>query len=358
MMQISVTKTTAPKARPVPGQKLPFGAVFTDHMFTMDYDEGQGWHDPQIIPYGPISIDPAAKCLHYGQEVFEGLKAYRADDGRILMFRPIENIRRMNLSNERLCMPMIDEELYLEAMKQLVLLDKEWIPTDKDASLYIRPFIIGTEGKLGVHHSKSYKFIIMLSPSGAYYAAGLKPVDILVETQYVRSVRGGLGEAKTGGNYAAGLRAQWEAEEKGCAQVLWLDGVERKFIEEVGAMNIFFVIDGKAITPVTAGTILRGVTRKSVMDLLKLEGVPVEERKISIDEVEEAYKNGKLDEVFGTGTAAVISPVGKLIWKNEAIIPGNGGIGKVSQKLYDDLTGIQWGRKQGPKDWVLEIGKA
>ncbi len=355
MQEIRVELAKTLKDKPVDESKLGFGQVFTDYMFVMEYTAGQGWHDPVIKPYGPISISPAAMCLHYGQEVFEGMKAYRADDGRVLLFRPEENFKRLNRSNKRMCIPPIDEELALCSLKKLVDLDRDWIPKAKDSSLYIRPFIIATEGKLGVKSSDSYLFIILLSPSGPYYASGLDPVKIYVESSYVRAVRGGTGEAKTGGNYASALIAQEEAHEQDSAQVLWLDGVERQYIEEVGAMNIFFVIDGEVVTPALNGSILPGITRKSTIELLQSWGQKVSERRISIQEIADAYDAGKLTECFGTGTAAVISPVGELKWQDKVMPIGGGQIGAISQKLYDTLTGIQWGRLDGPAGWSVDI---
>ncbi|MBE7036455.1 MAG: branched-chain amino acid aminotransferase [Ruminococcaceae bacterium] len=342
-MEIKITKTTAPKAKP-PVDSLGFGKFFTDHMFVMDYSKEQGWHDPQIIPYGPLALDPSCATLHYGQTVFEGLKAYKGANDQILLFRPYDNMNRINESNERLCIPKIDVDFAVEAIKTLVDLDKEWIPVGQGTALYIRPFIFATDPFLGVHPAATYKFIIILSPVGAYYKEGLNPVKIYVEDEYVRAVRGGMGFSKTAGNYAASLKAQEEAEKKGYTQVLWLDGVERKYIEEVGAMNIFFKIDGKVVTPALNGSILAGITRNSCLKVLNAMGIDAKEARISIQEVYEAYENGKLEEVFGTGTAAVISPVGELCWDGKKMIINNNEIGPVSQKLYDTITGIQGGK--------------
>lgn len=353
-MQITITKTKTPK--PKPDQNgLGFGKIFTDHMFIMDYTKGKGWHDARIEPYGPISLDLSTTVLHYGQSVFEGLKAYAASDGRILLFRPWKNAERMNASNERMAMPPIEPDLFVEAIKALVRADKDWVPTAPGTSLYIRPFIFGTDPFLGVHPSNTYKFIIILSPSGAYYPTGLNPVKIMIENQYVRSVKGGTGFTKCAGNYAASLKAQELAEKEGYVQVLWLDGVERKYIEEVGAMNVFFKIDGEVITPPLEGTILPGVTRDSVLHLLKSWGVKATERKISAQELFDAYDAGKLEEAFGTGTAAVISPIGELSWNGRAILLSGGKIGEMSQKLYDTLTGIQFGKTEDPFGWVEEV---
>ncbi len=342
-MEIKITKTTAPKEKP-PVDSLGFGKFFTDHMFVMDYVDGKGWHNPQIIPYGPLALDPSCATLHYGQAVFEGLKAYKGENGKIMLFRPYDNMNRINESNERLCIPKIDVDFAVNAIKTLVELDQDWIPDGKGTALYIRPFIFATDPFLGVHPAATYKFIIILSPVGAYYKEGLNPVKIYVEDEYVRAVRGGMGFSKTAGNYAASLKAQEEAEKKGYTQVLWLDGVERKYIEEVGAMNIFFKIDGKVVTPALNGSILAGITRNSCLKVLNAMGIDAKEARISIQEVYEAYENGKLEEVFGTGTAAVISPVGELCWAGKKMIINNNEIGPVSQKLYDTITGIQGGK--------------
>ena len=355
MAEIRVELTKHPKAKPADQSRLGFGQYFTDHMFLMDYDKGQGWHDARIVPYAPLSIDPAAMILHYGQEVFEGLKAYHAKDGRTLLFRPQENFKRLNNSNERLCIPPIDEEFMLKALVKLIETDKSWIPTLPGTSLYVRPFIIAIDPHLGVHPAGHYYMIIILSPVGAYYPEGLNPVKIYVETKYVRAVRGGIGYAKTGGNYAASLKAQDEAESQKYTQVLWLDGVERKYIEEVGTMNVFFKIDGEIVTPMLQGSILPGITRKSSIELLKSWGIPVTERRLSVDELAKAYDEGKLEEAFGTGTAAVISPIGELKWGDKHMEINGGKIGPLSQRLYDTLTGIQWGDTPDPFGWSYEV---
>ena len=353
-MEIKVTKTTSPKAKP-PVDALGFGKHFTDHMFIMDYTEGIGWHDARIVPYGPIEMDPSCMTLHYGQTIFEGLKAYKTPSGSINLFRPESNMRRINISNDRLCIPKIDEEFAVKAIKELVLIDQDWIPEGEGTSLYIRPFIFGTDNALGVHPSKTYKFMIILSPVGSYYKDGLAPVKIWVEDDYVRAVKGGMGFAKTAGNYAASLKAQEVSEEKGYSQVLWLDGVERKYIEEVGAMNIFFKIGDEVVTPELNGSILAGITRDSVLKVLKANGYKAGERKVSIAEICEAYKAGKLEEVFGTGTAAVISPVGELCYKGEKMVINNGEIGKVSQFLYDTITGIQKGVLEDKLNFTVKV---
>ena len=354
-MNISITKTTSPKSKPQDQSKLGFGQFYTDHMFIMNYDDGEGWHNPRIVPYGPISLDPAAMCLHYGQEVFEGMKAYKTTDGRIQLFRPEKNMARLNISNERLCIPKIDEAFCVEAIKKLVEVDQDWIPTEPGTSLYIRPFIFAIAPHVGVHPAKHLMFVVILSPVGAYYPKGLDPVDIYVEEKYVRAVKGGMGFTKTGGNYAASLKAQDEAASKGYTQVLWLDGVERKYIEEVGTMNVFFIIGDEIITPELSGSILAGVTRMSVIELLKSKGYKVSERKLSIQEVYDAHANGTLKEAFGTGTAAVISPIGTFEWEGKKITVADGGIGETSQMLYDTITGIQCGKIKDEYGWTVEI---
>ncbi|MFD1362494.1 branched-chain amino acid aminotransferase [Lentibacillus salinarum] len=334
--------------------QLAFGRTFTDHMFLMDYTDEKGWHDPRVVPYEPLTVDPSAMVFHYGQSVFEGMKAYLTAEGDVQLFRPQRNFKRMNHSNDRLCIPPIDEAFALKAVKQLVALEKDWIPEAEGTSLYIRPFIISTEPFLGVAPSSHYQFIIILSPVGAYYKEGINPIKIAVENDYVRTVAGGTGEAKTGGNYAASLKAQEMAEE-GIAQVLWLDGVERKYIEEVGSMNVFFKINGKVVTPALNGSILEGVTRNSVIQLLKHWNVPIEERKISMDEVYQAHKEGTLEEAFGAGTAAVISPIGELVSHHEHLEINSGQTGATAKRLYDTLTGIQYGKIQDPFDWVEKV---
>lgn len=355
MLNIKFEKTTNPKPIPGPENPLTFGTIFTDHMFVMDYEEGKGWIDPRIIPYQPIELEPSAMVFHYGQEMFEGMKAYKTEDGRTLLFRPDKNIQRANNTNKRICIPEIPADDFLQAIKELVKTDDAWIPTKEGTSLYIRPFIIATDPFLGVRPSHTYKFIIILSPVGAYYPEGLNPVKIWIEDEYVRAVRGGLGEAKAGANYVASLKAQVKAHDAGYSQVLWLDGVERKYIEEVGAMNIFFKINGTVITPMLNGSILPGVTRQSCIDLCKSWGIPVEERKISAKELFDAALDGTLEEVWGTGTAAVISPVGNLREGETDVQIKDGGIGELSQKLYDTITGIQLGKIEGPAGWSVEV---
>ena len=355
MLNIRYEKTTTPKELPKEDNPLAFGTIFTDHMFIMDYETKKGWHDPRVVPYGPLQFDPSAMVFHYGQEMFEGLKAYKTKDGRTLLFRPQKNIERANNTNDRICIPRIPEEDFLDAIKAIVKTDEAWIPTKEGTSLYIRPFIIATDPYLGVRPSNTYMFMIILSPVGAYYPEGLNPVKIWIEDEYVRAVKGGIGEAKTGGNYVASLKSQVKAHDAGYSQVLWLDGVERRYIEEVGAMNIFFKINGTVITPKLNGSILPGVTRNSVIELCKEWGLPVEERKISIDEIFEAHQKGTLEEVFGTGTAAVISPVGQLRWEEHTMKVQDGGIGVISQKLYDTMTGIQLGEIEDTRNWTVEV---
>ena len=355
MLNIKYDLVSVKKEKP-DWDHLGFGKYFTDHMFIMDYDAGMGWHDARIVPYQNLSLDPACMVFHYAQEMFEGLKAYRTPDGEIQLFRPQKNIERMNNTNKRLCIPQLDPDDVLDALKAVVDVEKDWVPVKEGTSLYIRPFIIATDVQLGVHPSKSYKFIIIMSPVGAYYAEGIKPVKIFVETEYVRAVKGGTGFAKVGGNYACSLIGQEKAERLGYSQVLWLDGIEHKYIDEVGAMNVFFVIDGKVITPaLDEGNILPGVTRASCIEILRKKGYTVEERKLSLDEVVEAYKAGKLDEAFGTGTAAVVSPMGALDTETEKMVINNGEIGKVAQTLYDTLTGIQWGRLPDEFGWTVKV---
>ena len=354
MLDIKITRTQTPKEKP-DENKLGFGKIFTDHMFIMNYTEGKGWHDPRIEPYHNLSLSPASMVFHYGQEMFEGLKAYRGADGKARLFRPDMNGKRTNDTNKRLCIPELPVEDFVEAVKAVVKVDEDWIPTAPSTSLYIRPFIIATDDFLGVAPSKTYMFIIILSPSGAYYESGLAPVGIWIEDDYVRAVKGGIGFAKTGGNYAASLAAQVKAHDGGYSQVLWLDGVERKYIEEVGAMNIFFKIDGKVVTPALSGSILPGITRNSVITLCKDWGLEVEERKISVDELIEAQKSGKLEECFGSGTAAVISPVGTLRYKDDVMQIGDGTTGQLSQKLYDTVTGIQNGTVEDKFGWVVNV---
>ncbi len=353
-MNISITRTKNPKVKP-DESKLVFGQTFTDHMFIMDYEEGKGWFDPRVVPYGPLELDPSAMVLHYGQETFEGLKAYRTKEGHIQLFRVEENAKRLNKSDEQVCIPYIEEDLIVEAIKTVVDVDRDWVPRAKGTSLYIRPFVIATEASLGVKPSSKYMFIIILSPVGSYYKEGVQPTKIYVEDKYVRAVVGGVGTAKTGGNYAASLRAQLEAAEKGYSQILWLDGKERKYVEEVGTSNAMFVVDGKVYTAPLAGSILAGITRNSAITLFKEMGVEVVEEKFTIEQVFKWHEEGRLSEAFATGTAAVISPIGQLGWKGNDIILNNFEIGDHSQKIYDLITGIQDGTLEDKHNWITKI---
>ena len=350
-MQISIHKTTQPKAKPDPN-KLGFGTLFTDHMFNMDYSVEKGWHNPRIEPYAPFVMEPSTMVLHYGQGVFEGLKAYRNRAGGIQLFRPQENFKRLNHSNNKLCIPEIDEAFALDALKQLLTIESDWVPSVHGTSLYIRPTVIAMDPFLGVRASHTYRFFIILSPVGAYYAEGFNPVKIMVTREHVRAVRGGVGDTKTMGNYAASLLAGDVAHKAGYTQVLWLDGVEQRYIEEVGAMNIFFVIDDELVTPSLSGSILPGITRDSVLALGRAWGLNVSERRISIDEVVNAHASGHLKEIFGSGTAAVISPVGELKYGDTVITVGGGQVGPLAHKFFQAIQDIQYGDTVGPEGWV------
>ena len=351
-MEIEYVQAKTLKEKPAWDQNLGFGKYFTDYMFTMDWTVNKGWHNAKIEPYAPICLDPATLVLHYAQETFEGLKAYKSKDGNVLLFRPEMNARRFANSNRRLCMEILPEEMFVEAIEKLVAHEVDWIPTAEGTSLYIRPFMFATEAAVGVHPSSAYKFVIILSPVGAYYPEGVNPVKIYVEDEYVRATKGGTGFTKCGGNYAASIAAQVKAEKLGYTQVLWLDGVERKYVEEVGTMNVMFKIDNKIITAPCDGTVLPGVTRDSILHILKDWGYEVEERHLSIDELREAGRKGKLEEAFGTGTAAVISPVGELYYKGETVTINDFKTGELTQKLYDTLTGIQWGNVKDTYGWT------
>ena len=355
MLDIKIQKTTTPKAKP-DENRLGFGNYYTDHMFVMDYTEGQGWHSARIEPYHALSLDPAAMVFHYAQESFEGLKAYRTKEGKVQLFRPEKNGERLQSTHERLCIPTIPVEDFVQAVKALVDVDRDWVPSAEGTSLYLRPFTIATEAHLGVKPSDSYQFLVIASPSGAYYEEGLNPVKIYVEDEYVRATPGGTGFIKCGGNYAASLAGQMKAHEMGYSQVLWLDGIERKYVEEVGSMNCFFKIDGVIRTAPCVGTVLPGITRMSCIELLRDWGYTVDcETRLSIDEVMQAARTGHLEEVFGTGTAAVVSPVGQLYYEGETAVIGGGKIGEVTQRLYDTLTGIQWGSVADEKGWVVPV---
>ena len=353
-MEIKITKAAVLKEKP-DSSTLGFGKIFTDHMFMMDWNSEKGWYNARIVPFENLSLHPASTVLHYGSEIFEGLKAYRTKEGKVQMFRPIENIRRMNRSAERLCLPQIPEDLAMEVLETFVSLEQDWTPSAEGTSLYLRPFMFGNDESLGVHAVHNATYVIIASPVGSYYAEGINPVKIMIEDQDVRAVRGGTGYAKCGGNYAASNRAGERAAQQGYAQVLWLDGVERKYIEEVGAMNVMFKIDGKIVTPMLSGSILPGITRMSCIEVLKEKGYQVEERLLSIDELAEALKNGKLEEAWGCGTAAVVSPIGELCYKGVKYPVNNGEIGQVTQMLYDTLTGIQWGKVEDTFGWIKPI---
>lgn len=355
MQKISVRLNGALKRKPEDESKLGFGRIFTDHMLLMDYNRSAGWHDLRVEPYHTFEMDPAALVFHYGQTIFEGLKCYRREDGGLQLFRPRDNFLRMNRSAERLSIPAFDAEDALNGLIKLIEVEKDWVPSAEGTTLYIRPTLIATDPFVGVRAGDEYMFYIILSPVGAYYANGLKPVGIYVEDEYVRAVRGGIGYAKTAGNYAASLKAGEEAKKKGYDQVLWLDGVERKYAEEVGSMNIMFVIDGKLVTPELNGSILPGITRDSILKLAAHKGIPVEERKISIDEVFDAAQTGRLTDAFGTGTAAVISPIGELNYGGRKIIVNDGEIGVTAKELYDALVDIQFGKTPDPFDWIVRL---
>lgn len=353
-MEIKINKSTNLKQKPE-DSTLGFGKIFTDHMFIMDYSTEEGWHDARIEPFGNMSLHPAATVFHYGAEVFEGLKAYRKADGSIQLFRPDENAKRINSSADRICLPEIPEEMFLEGLKTFISLEKDWVPHSEGTSLYIRPFLFGNDETLGVHGVHHARFMIIASPVGSYYKEGINPVKIMIEDEDVRAVRGGTGYTKCGGNYAASTRAGEKAEKMGYSQVLWLDGVERKYIEEVGAMNVMFKIGDEIVTPKLTGSILPGITRKSCIEVLKDEGYKVSERLLSVDELGKALESGELKEAWGCGTAAVVSPIGELCYKGKKFIINNGEIGAVTQKLYDTLTGIQWGKIDDKYGWTVPI---
>ena len=353
-MEINVTLNPNPAEKPDPST-LGFGKIFTDHMFMWSWNSEKGWYNPRIVPFGRLSLHPACTALHYGSEIFEGLKAYRRADGKVQLFRPIENIRRMNNSAERLCLPQLPEVDFMQALVEFVRLEQDWTPSAPGTSLYLRPFMFGNDESLGVHAVHNAEFIIIASPVGSYYKEGINPVKIMIEDQDVRAVRGGTGYAKCGGNYAASNRAGERAEQQGYSQVLWLDGVERQYIEEVGAMNVMFKINGTVVTPMLSGSILPGVTRKSIIEILKLEGFTVEERLLSLAELAQALEEGTLEEAWGCGTAAVVSPIGELCYKGVKYPINNGEIGGVTQHLYDTLTDIQWGKTEDIFGWTVEI---
>ncbi|MDE7219811.1 MAG: branched-chain amino acid aminotransferase [Oscillospiraceae bacterium] len=354
-MDIRITRTSRPQPKPEDPRKLGFGTVFTDHMFTMDYDPQRGWHDPQILPVEELRIHPGAAVFHYGAEVFEGLKAYRTDGGSVQLFRPADNMQRMRESAERIQLPDFDADFLLNAILKLVELDQDWVPRAPGASLYIRPFEFCTDIDLGLHSIAHAKMMVILSPVGSYLSGGLKPVDILIEDTDVRAVRGGTGYAKCGGNYAAANRAAAKAEQKGFQQVLWLDGVHRRYIEEVGGMNVMFKIGGRIITPALTGSVLPGITRRSCIRLLRDKGCEVEERLISVEEVMAALEKDEMEEAWGCGTAAVISPIGSFAYQDRQLAVNDRQIGPCAQDLYDTLTGIQWGRREDRYGWIVKV---
>ncbi|MBQ2818258.1 MAG: branched-chain amino acid aminotransferase [Clostridia bacterium] len=355
MADIKFIKCETLKAKPQDESNLGFGKLFTDYMFTLTYNAEEGWHNPTIEPFAPLSLSPASSCLHYGQTIFEGMKAYKDADSNVRLFRAKDNFARLNKSAERMCMQPVPEDLAYEGLVKLLEVEKDWIPTSEGTSLYIRPFLIGNDGALGVHAAHNYIFCIILSPVGAYYPEGLKPVKIYVEDSYVRAVIGGVGFAKTGGNYSASLLAGELAAKKGYTQVLWLDGVEHKYVEEVGAMNMFFVIDGEVITAPLLGSILPGITRDSVLKLCAELGYKASEKRLTIEEVVKAADEGRLNEAFGSGTAAVISPVGELCYEGRKIIINGGEMGEKTRKLYDTLTGIQYGKLADNHGWSIVL---
>ncbi|MBE5786806.1 MAG: branched-chain amino acid aminotransferase [Clostridiales bacterium] len=353
-MDIQIIRTATPKEKP-DQNSLGFGKFFTDHMFVMDYAADKGWYNARIEPFGPLTLHPASTVFHYGAEIFEGMKAYRRPDGEVQLFRPEENMKRLNSSAERLSLPQIPVEESLEALKAFVNMEKDWVPSAPGTSLYLRPFLFGNDETLGVHTIHNAKFVIIASPVGAYYKEGLNPVKIMIETRDVRAVRGGTGYAKCGGNYAASMRAGDRAAAEGYSQVLWLDGVERKYIEEVGAMNVMFLINDTVVTPALTGSVLPGITRKSCIELLHEMGIKVEERLLSVDELADAVKTGALKEAWGCGTAAVVSPIGELRMDDVKYQIADGGIGTLTQKLYDTLTAIQWGKAEDAHNWTCKI---
>ncbi|MEG1858502.1 MAG: branched-chain amino acid aminotransferase [Pseudoflavonifractor sp.] len=354
MQEFPMTHAEHLKTKPDPAT-LVFGKTFTDYMFLMSYDGEKGWHDGRIVPYAPLALEPSCMVFHYAQEVFEGMKAYRTPEGAVQLFRPMDNVRRMNDSCDRLCIPALPEDAALAGIEALVRTEADWVPSAPGTSLYIRPFVIATDASLGVHASHSYLFCVICCPVGAYYKEGLNPVRIYVESEDVRAVKGGTGYTKCGGNYAASIRAGERAEAQGYAQVLWLDGVHRRYIEEVGSMNVMFKIDGKVITPALTGSVLPGITRRSCLELLRDWGYQVEERLITAEELFAAAAAGKLDEAWGTGTAAVVSPIGEMGWQDKTVKVCGGEIGHLTQRLYDTLTGIQWGVDEDPYQWTVKL---
>ncbi|MFW9844678.1 MAG: branched-chain amino acid aminotransferase [Candidatus Thorarchaeota archaeon] len=352
-INMNLVQSDNQKEKPTDVLKVPFGTVFTDHMFSMDFHDGKWW-SPTIHPFGNLVLSPAALCLHYGQGIFEGMKSYRRGE-KILLFRPERNFRRFNESAARMVMPKVDVDFALHALKELLKVERDWIPEIQGSSLYIRPTMIGTEAKLGVKPSDMYQFFIILSPVGPYFKEGFSPVKIFLSTEHVRAVRGGVGAAKTMGNYAASLLAGTKAAEVGYSQVLWMDALDRKYLEEVGTMNIFVKFDDELVTPPLTGSILSGITRDSVLTLTRDMGLNVTERQVSIDEVIEGIKSGKVIEMFGCGTAAIIAPVGSLWYKNDSYTVSDGNTGELTHHLFEELTGIQSGEHPDPYGWVVEV---
>lgn len=352
--QFAVTTTTARHSRPKDSE-LVFGRTFTDHMAIVDYEADRGWFDARVVPYGPLTLDPAAAVLHYGQELFDGLKAFRGGDGKVRLFRAERHAKRMHDGGARLCMPAIDEGLFLEGVRALVRADREWVPSSPGTSLYIRPTMVATEAFLGVRPSKRYIFFVIASPVGGYGGDVFSPVKIWVEDKYVRAAVGGLGAVKSGANYAASLLAAEEAKARGYAQVLWTDASNHRYFEEVGTMNLIVRIGDEFITPPLGGSILSGVTRDSIITLLRGWGMAVSERPVSVDEMLAAHRNGALREVFGCGTAAVITPVGELGWRGERLVINGGQAGETARRLYEAVTDIQYGRAPDPHGWMSEV---
>ncbi len=355
-LEINLVPLENRKEKPLSEDDLGFGDIFTDHMLMMDYKEGQGWHNARITAFADIKLSPAAMSIHYAQSIFEGLKCYRRQDGEIQLFRPRDNFMRFNRSATRLCMPELDVEYALESLKEFIRIESDWVPRSQGSSLYVRPTMMATEPHLGVRPATQYLYFVILAPVGAYYKEGFNPISILVSSEYVRAVRGGVGEVKAAGNYAASLYAAREAQEKGFTQILWLDAIERKYIEEVGTSNIFFLFEDELVTPPLGGSILSGITRLSVIDLTRKWGeFDVVERPIAIDEVMAKAKNGELKEVFGAGTAVVISPVGEISFHGETVKIGDGKTGRLAYRLFEEITAIQYGFKNDSHGWIEEI---
>ena len=354
MIDIAIHRTGQSKPRP-PSSDLGFGQYFTDHMFLMDFETGRGWHSPRLVPYAPLALDPAASALQYAQGLFDGCKAIRGQDGKIRLFRPDRHCERMTQGAMRMSMPMVTADVMLQAVIAFVRLEQDWVPSAPNTALYLRPTIIGTEPFLGVRPSRTYTFFIIGSPVGAYYAEGFNPVSIWIEEESVRAARGGLGAVKAGANYAASLYAAERAKTKGYSQVLWLDAAEHKYLEEVGTMNLFVQIGDTFLTPPLEGSILEGVTRNSIITILRDWKYEVLERRISVDDVLRAHGEGRLKEVFGCGTGAVISPVGELGYKDKRLVVNDKQPGAVSQRLFQELTGIQQGRIPDHRNWLVDV---